>query len=254
MANALIGSTGFVGQTLLSQQPFDAAYHSTDIERIEGCRFDTIICAGVTAVKWWANQNAEEDLRRINLLIRHLERVDCGQFTLISTVDVYAAPQGVSESDPVGGPGLHPYGANRAVLEAWAARRFNRCNVVRLPALFGKNLKKNALYDLLNDNRLAHVDHKSLFQWYPLTRLSDDIDVARRHALPVINLVSEPISMEVIQARFFPGKRLGGMSQQVAYDVQTDHAGAYGEAGRYMMQAEAVLDAMAQFVAESARL
>ena len=253
MPNALIGSTGFVGQTLLRQQSFEAAYHSTDIEQIEGRSFETVICAGVTAVKWWANQNPEEDLRRIGSLIRHLDRVKCDRFILISTVDVYAIPQLVSEADPVGVPGLHPYGANRAMLEAWAAHRFSRCNIVRLPALFGQNLKKNALYDLLNDNRLAHVDPKSRFQWYPLARLSADIAVARQHELAVVNLVSKPVSMQVIQERLFPGKNLGGMSQPVSYDVQTEHADAYGEQGRYMMGAEAVLEAMSQFVAESSK-
>ena len=253
MPDAVIGSTGFVGQTLLSQRSFDAAYHSTDIEQIEGRSFDSIVCAGVTAVKWWANQNAEEDLARIKRLIQHLERVTCEHFTLISTVDVYSVPQGVSEADPVGVPGLHPYGANRAMLEAWAVRQFSRCTVVRLPALFGRNLKKNAFYDLLNDNRTAYIAPESRFQWYPLTRLSDDIGVARQHGIKLVNLVTEPVSMQGIGNRFFPGKQMGGMAQPTVYDVETDHAGVYGEAGRYMMSAASVLDAMSLFVDATTR-
>jgi len=92
--DALIGSTGFVGQALLAQRPFGAGYHSTDIAAIEGRQFGRIVCAGVGAVKWWANANAEADLAAIQRLIRHLDRAETDRFVLISTIDVYAAPVG----------------------------------------------------------------------------------------------------------------------------------------------------------------
>ena len=38
--------------------------------------------------------------------------------------------------------------------EDFCVRTFAGCVVVRLPGLFGEGLKKNVLYDLLNDNRL----------------------------------------------------------------------------------------------------
>ena len=36
MVSALIGSTGFVGGTLMRQTRFDEQFHSTDIETIRG--------------------------------------------------------------------------------------------------------------------------------------------------------------------------------------------------------------------------
>lgn len=249
--DALIGHTGFVGGTLLAQRNFGALYRSTDIDTIDGRHFDRIVCAGVTAVKWWANANPDEDRAGIDRLIRHLDRVETDRFVLISTVDVFGTPVGVDETTPVPEPGLHPYGLHRAMLEDWVRRRFPVHHVIRLPALFGPGLKKNALFDLLHDNRLAFVDPASRFQWYPLERLADDIDRVQAAAIPLVNLVTEPVSMADIQARLFPGKALGGQSTPAAYDIRTRHGPAFGGDPRYAIGAAAVMDAMDRFVGMS---
>jgi dTDP-4-dehydrorhamnose reductase len=248
---ALIGSTGFVGQNLQRQVSFDALYHSTDIAGIDDRSFGRVVCAGVTAVKWWANQNPEEDRRRIDLLISHLDRVHAAEFVLISTVDVYRDPVEVDENTPVPVPGLHAYGANRLFLERWAAERFSRCHVLRLPALFGSGLKKNALFDLINDNRLEFVEPACRFQWYPLARLARDIDTVVAAGLDLVNLVTEPVTTADIQARCFPDKRLGGAGQRVDYDIQTAYAGVFGQTGRYVMTRGRVLAAITDFVSEA---
>jgi len=247
--DALVGSTGFVGQTLAAQRGFGAGYHSTDIHGIEGRRFDRIVCAGVTAVKWWANANAEADIEGINRLIRHLDRAEADRFVLISTVDVYGTPVDVDEDDAVPASGLQPYGLHRARLEDWVCRRFPVHHVIRLPALFGSGLKKNALFDLMHDHRLEHVDPASRFQWYPLDRLADDIDRVQTAGLPLVNLVTEPVAMDDIRRRFFPGRRLGGHSRPMAYDVRTRHSAMFGGGSGYALGADAVLEAMGRFVA-----
>ncbi len=247
--SALIGNTGFVGQALSGQRAFGAAFHSTDIEQIEGRHFDRVVCAGVSAVKWWANANAEADQHGIDRLTRHLDYVEADRFVLISTVDVYGTPVGVDENDAVPEPGLHAYGLHRARLEDWVRRRFPVAHVIRLPALFGPGLKKNALFDLLHDNRLEHIDPGSRFQWYPLERLADDIERVEALGLPLVNLVTEPVAMAEVQRRFFPGLTLGGESRPVAYDVHTRHGAAFGGDTRYALEADAVLEAMGRFVA-----
>ena len=246
--DALIGSTGFVGGALLAQRPFGAGYHSTNIASIRGRRFDRVVCAGVQAVKWWANANAEADLYGIEQLISHLERVEAERFVLISTVDVYATPAGVDEDRAAPEPGLHPYGLHRAALEGWVRRRFPRHHIVRLPALFGPGLKKNALFDLLHGHRLEHVDPESRFQWYPLERLAHDIDRVQAAGLRLVNLVTEPVCMAAVQRRFFPDQALGGQSRPVAYDVRTRHGAVFGGCDRYAMGADSVLAAMGRFV------
>lgn len=248
--DALIGSTGFVGQALLAQRPFGAGYHSTDIEAIEGREFSRIVCAGVSAVKWWANAHPEEDRAGIERLTRRLERVRADRFVLISTVDVYGTPLAVDEEDAVPEPDLHPYGLHRAWFEEWVRERFPVCHVVRLPALFGPGLKKNALYDLLHGHRLEHIDPASRFQWYPLERLADDIDRMQALGLPLVNLVAEPVAMAELRDRFFPDAALGGQSRPAAYDVRTRHGAAFGGEGSYTLGAEASLRAMERFVAQ----
>ena len=140
--DALIGHTGLVGSNLLASQHFDTLYNSANIGDIAGRSYRNIVCAGVTAVKWWANQNPDQDRRRIESLIAHLDQVETEMFTLISTVDVYPDCSQVNESTPIELNGLHPYGRNREMLEAFVARRFPRHLIVRLPAVFGRGRPK----------------------------------------------------------------------------------------------------------------
>lgn len=95
--DALIGHSGFVGTTLLRQRRFDACFRSTDIERIRGQRFDTIVCAGIRATKWQANREPDADRLAIQALQAALDDVQCRRFVLISTVDVFERPLGVDE-------------------------------------------------------------------------------------------------------------------------------------------------------------
>jgi hypothetical protein len=249
--DALIGRTGFVGQSLLRHREFGSSYRSTDIEQIEGRRFNRIVCAGVTAVKWWANANAEADLAGIKRLMSHLERVETDRFVLISTIDVYAAPIGVDENEAVPAPGLHPYGLHRALLEAWVRVRFPRHHIIRLPALFGPGLKKNAIYDLLNDNLLANIDPASKFQWYPVDRLANHIDIIQQAELATVNLAIEPVAMSDIQRRFFPKKVLGGNSKPVNYDLRTRYGSLFGGNAAYVMTSPDMLTEMEKFIVAS---
>ena len=249
MRSALIGHTGFVGSNLLAQRRFDARYNSASIATIRGERFARVVCAGVTAVKWWANQNPEEDRRRIDGLMAHLAHLEAATFVLISTTDVYANPIGVTEDDPPDLANLHPYGRHRALLERFVAERFPRRAIVRLPALFGAGLKKNILFDLMHDNRIEAVNPASSFQWYPLARLSDDLDRAEAEGVELLNMATEPVAVEEIRARFFPAKTIGGSAGAPAfYDMRSRHAERFGGAGGYLLDKDAVLAAMGAFL------
>lgn len=144
----LVGSTGFVGGNLLASAAFDAACHSTDVARQFGRDNDLVVYAGVPAAMYLANQDPEADLAVMRAARENLRRLAGRRVVLISSVAVYADSRGKTETDDPAGPGLAPYGANRLRLENWVREDFENALIVRLPALYGKGLKKNFLYDL----------------------------------------------------------------------------------------------------------
>ena len=249
MADALIGYTGFVGSTLARQQRFDACYRSHDIAEIAGARFGTIVCAGAPAQKWLANRDPEGDRASLERLMRPLEQVRCERFVLISTVDVFADPQGVDEDAPVSEQGLHAYGSNRRRLEKFAAERFANTLVVRLPGLVGPGLRKNVLFDLLNDNQLDAIDSRAVFQFYPMVNLAADLRRAERAGLALLHLTSEPIAVEEVAAQAFGRSFVRPKSGTAPrYDFRTKHAALFGGSGAYQYSKREVLLAIRAYV------
>jgi len=242
MVQALIGHTGFVGGNLQRQDAFDLTYNSSNIRDIEGRSIDRVVCAGVSAVKWWANKNPEEDWSRIRELIDRLSKVEAGCFTLISTIDVYNPPREVTEDHRPDEATLHPYGLHRLRLEDFVRRRFSRSHIVRLPALFGPGLKKNAIYDLMNDNMTEVINPASSFQWYPLRRLKADLELVETNELGLINFATQPITMREIHQRFFASCAMGAKaSAEARYDMRTKHSTIFGRGDDYMLSRDDVL-------------
>src|SRR5215831_13556219 len=194
MSAALIGYTGFVGGNLLRQRSFDALLNSANIDQIDGRSFDLVVCAGARAEKSKANADPERDLNEIERLTHALEHAEAQKLVLISTVDVFVDPVGVDEDSPTPTTGLDAYGRNRRRLEQIVASRFDAL-IVRLPALFGHGLRKNALYDLLHDNDVAKIDARGSFQFYDVRRLWLDINAAIDHELSLVHLPTEPATV-----------------------------------------------------------
>ncbi|MBN8473470.1 hypothetical protein [Sulfuritalea sp.] len=234
MANALIGYSGFVGGTLLRQATFDEQFRSTNIGDIDGHSFDVVVCAGAPAQKWIANQDPGTDRRHIDSLIGHLRTVDCNNFVLISTVDVFKDPVGVDEATPVDESGLHAYGLHRRMLERLVEEQFPRHLIVRLPGLVGPGLRKNVIFDLLNDNNLDTVDSRGIFQFYPMVNLWYDIGIALDAGLKLVHLAAEPISVADIARECF-GRRFeqAPAKSPARYDMRTRHARKFGGSGHY---------------------
>jgi dTDP-4-dehydrorhamnose reductase len=251
MRRALIGHTGFVGGNLLAAGGFAQTYNSQNIRSLAGERFDEIVCAGISAVKWLANKEPEADWAGIRRLLDVLAQVRTERFVLISTIDVYPDPaQPLDEDAELAHPSSNePYGRHRLAVEQWVAERFPVCSIVRLPALFGMGLKKNALYDLLNGNQIAKINPASMFQWYPTDRLSSDLARIAEAKLRVVNLFPEPLAMHDILARFFPEAKVGAEAGvAVRYALRTKHAMLFGGSPPYVMSAGQALSAMGDFV------
>ena len=247
--DALIGYTGFVGSNLLSQRQFDGLYNSTNFNEMSDRNFSRIVCAGVAAVKWQANKNPEEDWAKISTLIDVLKTVAATEFVLISTIDVYATTSGLDESfDNHAGPN-HAYGTHRLQFEDFCTSHFPNCTVVRLPALFGPRLRKNIIFDLLNDNCLEMINPKSSFQYYDLRNLSDDMDRITKNKVRLVNLFTEPVSTQSILDKFFPNKKIGtAPAKEGHYDLHTRHAGLWGKEGKYIYSAQEVITQLGNFI------
>ena len=203
MKQGLIGYSGFVGSTLLKQAAFESLYRSTNIGEIEGKSFDMVVCAGAPAQKWIANREPEADRQKIEGLIANLKSMKCKTFVLISTVDVFKNPLGVDEGTAVDESGLHAYGLHRRLLEKFVESHFPRHLIVRLPGLVGPRLRKNVIYDFLNDNNLHAIDSRGIFQFYPMVNLWYDIQIALNAGLQLVHLTAEPISVADVSEHGF---------------------------------------------------
>lgn len=148
--DALVGYTGFVGSNLTASHPFDRLYNSKNIEEAFDTRPDLLVYAGVRAEMFLANHDPAADLAALKQAADNIARIAPKRLVLISTISVYDAPKGANEDSPIDTDRLTAYGANRRWLEQWGEEHCPNHLIVRLPALYGRNLKKNFLYDFIH--------------------------------------------------------------------------------------------------------
>jgi len=243
--NTLIGHTGFVGTTLAKQFDFTHFYRSGSIVEIERRHFDLVVCAAAPAQKWLANRDPVSDRQNIDRLIGHLQTVTCNTFILISTVDVFKSPIDVDEATTVDEEGLHAYGLHRRLLEKFVESHFPNHLIVRLPGLVGPGLRKNVIYDFLNENNLHAIDSRGVFQFYPMVNLWWDIQTALQAGLKLVHLTAEPISVADV-SQFGFGKPFSQPTANPAavYDMRTRHAAIFGGIGHYQYSQRETIQAI----------
>ena len=246
--NALIGHTGFVGGNLAAQRAYDRCFNSRNIHEIRGRAFDTVVCAGVGAVKWKANKEPEADWAGIQALLEPLATIQAKRFVLISTIDVYPNPVDVTEDD-LPSEENHAYGRHRLKVEQFVSERFPLYHIVRLPGLFGNGLKKNVIYDLLHDNCLEMIQPASAFQYYNLAHLTADLDRAVSNGLKVLNMATEPLSTRSIIDSFASGKEVGSKAGPVGrYDFRSKYDHLWNCSGGYLYNGATVLREIGEFM------
>lgn len=224
MQNALIGHTGFVGTTLKQQTAFAALFNSSNVHEIGQSAFDTVICSAAPAQKWIANQQPEADLENLETLMSHLATLRCKQLILISTVDVFPNPVGVDERSAIQEDDLQPYGRHRRILEKFVEANFQNHLIVRLPGLIGPGLRKNAVFDLHNDNNVNAIDSRGSFQFYPMVNLYSDLRQAQQAGIRLLHLTSTPISVATIAESVFDRPFSNELSRSpVSYDFRSVH-------------------------------
>ncbi len=286
--DALIGHSGFVGGNLLRQHRFDGLFNSTNVAEISGQSFNTLVCSAVPATMWLANNNPDADRANILDLFERLITVQADRFVLVSTIGVYKDASMPVDENTTDYQTELAYGRHRREFEQLVTEHFPSTLILRLPALFGLNLKKNFLFDILNpvpsflkqevfetvldgvtasqkdlvlrsflkdetagmwrferteyglgvtgselgtifENaqlsaiQFTHCD--SMFQFYGLNRLWQDIEQAQNADIDVLNLATEPLRAGDIY-RALKGRK---MTAQTAPIVMQDMRSCHSE-------------------------
>lgn len=146
----LVGYTGFVGSNLVAAHGFSMCCNRKNIQESYGSKPDCLVYSGVPAEMFLANQNPEADLALMEQAIDNMRKIQPKSVVLISTIAVYPDTHGANEDTEIDISRLTAYGANRLTLERWVEQEFEHHLIVRLPAIYGLNLKKNFIYDYIN--------------------------------------------------------------------------------------------------------
>lgn len=246
---SLIGNSGFVGKNIIEQKVFEFTkyYNSSNIEDLTKTTHKIIVCAAPSAEKWRANLYPDEDLLSMNTLINNLKHVsNKTKFFLISTVDVY----GINNFDKTENSVPEPenfYGKHRLLLETFIKQKFQKYHIIRLPGLFGKFLKKNIIFDLLNnnlkDNKVNIFDE---YQWFDLSDIKHIFSFVEKENLNILNVCSEPIPNHEI-LKFFTTDNLHLIEKKfVSYNIKTIH-----NKDNYLYNKNLIIDKIGTFINEN---
>lgn len=135
MTNAIIGSTGFIGQHLVKSLPHSQSYHSKNIQEMMHQEFDTVIVAAPSSNKLLANRRPDIDKQSIDTLIDVLKTVKLNHIIVLSTISCMDD----NEKET-------PYGKHRQFLNDWIEKHFH-ATILYLPAVYGKGMKKGYYRD-----------------------------------------------------------------------------------------------------------
>lgn len=150
MLKGLIGYTGFIGENISKSVLFDYYFNSKNISELPKYDFDLIVCCAAPGSMVKANMNEKEDYENIKILVEILLRSKIKKIVLISTISVFAISSNKNNEDSTEFETKLGYGKNRRFLELSLYNSNIKTHIIRLPSLFGYNLKKNFLFDLLN--------------------------------------------------------------------------------------------------------
>jgi len=184
---SIIGQ-GLIGKFLANSINGSRIYTRDNLDQFSQDTHDVVIIAAPTGNRLVVNTDPEVDIKDYQQIIDIISCAQYKTFIYISTIDVYRD---------------HNYGNNRRYLEN-ALSQLPGSHIIRLPSLIDVSLNKNILYDLKNRIWLDKVSLDSEVQWYPLKRLSADIDRVVEQDVKYQNLFSPPVCNQDIVTRFFP--------------------------------------------------
>jgi nucleoside-diphosphate-sugar epimerase len=246
----IIGNSGLVGNTLKEKINFDLEFNSKNINEFEsqvndGC---DLYLSCLPATKWLVNKDVKKDYDNINDIVNIISKKTYNNVFLISTIDVYTDSPLKSNEDYKPNFSNLNYGNNRYLFELLVKNfvKTNNLKIFRLPALFSKDIKKNVLFDLLNNNNVENIILNSTYQWYDLKNLVSDIDYFTK-SYPdetIFNLFTEPLETKEI-IKLFSHVSANDVKQngEIIYDYTTKF-------GTYILNKEMVLNQIKTLIDE----
>ena len=308
MKRALVGFTGFVGSNICASGHFDGLYNSKNVGEAWFSHPDLLVYAGVRSDKHYASQNPFADMAQIDIAFDNIDKIAPQKLVLISTAEVLSTTDNADETCISDIESLkkngQAYAANRLILEERVREKFTDALIVRLPALLGKNIKKNFVYDFihripfmlrqaqmdelsatdpdlrsyyalqpdgfyklgqLNDaaekvlrNKFMHVgfdalqltDSRNMYQFYPLYRLWDDIQLALKYDIRLLHMATEPVSAaEIYEALTHQSFANEILPVPLKYNYKSIHADKFGGHNGYFCDKHQILSDICEFVA-----
>jgi len=207
--NCLIGYTGFVGSNILKNSKiiFHELYNTKNIENI-GTEYDIIVFSGFTGNVGYANTNHQKDHDNLVFFMNKFKNIKCKLFILISSINVYPILNSKKTENEIIERSIDFYGKHRLHFENFIMKTYKNYSIIRLPSIYGNNMKKGILYDLLEKNFLENISLEDKFQFYDLSDLNNHIEYTRNNNIKILNLVTEPVSTKEIINEIFKNYKI----------------------------------------------
>lgn len=249
----LIGDTGLIGTGLKETISFDFSFNSKNINSFSNFNFDyhDLYLSCLPATKWIINQNLENDIKNIKQILNIISKYKYRNIILISTIDVYCESEKHANENDTPKIKTFNYGSNRYLFEVLVTQfiKYENIKIFRLPALFNKKIKKNILFDLMNNNQIDKININSKFQWYNLDNLAEDIEKYsfNHNEEKIFNLFTEPLETKYI-IELFPKHtdKIKNFGKRIEYDFTTKY-----NKNKYIKTKEIVLSEIEKFINET---
>lgn len=260
---ALAGYTGFVGSNIYARASnrIDGIFNTQNIEKAYGLEPDVLIFAGLKPDKKLAERAPYQHLEMVLEAQETIKKINPYKLVLISSIEVYKNPVGVDEensvfavgSDKVDKKEVLPYNLNRYYFEEWARKYYPNALIVRLATPYGLNFKHNRIKQFADERELQDIDSASTYQFYPLSRIWEDIQTALAEQLTLVNFTSEPITAGTLY-HCLTGKELHPKAAKDSvkktlktHNVMSVHASKFGGSGNYICTESEILGSIKQF-------
>lgn len=222
----LIGNTGLIGTTLKKKLNFDFEFNSRNI-----CDYNVpdncdLYLSCLPATKWMVNKDPYSDLKNAQSIINIISSKQYNNIYLFSTIDVYCESNLEADEETFPTVKTLNYGTNRYLFEVMIEQflAYKKLKIFRLPALYSPDIKKNVLFDLLNNKNVENINANSFYQWYNLENLIYDVEYysSNYNNQIVYNLFPAAVETEKIIKELFP-EYINKVSRKyiVKYDYKT---------------------------------